>query len=122
MVTVLIIEDHIEFLESITLVLDFEGYEVLTAENAQHGIELAQERHPDVILCDMALPDRTGREIRDILKQRDDTASIPFAFVSARSDSGQSDNDIWLVKPFTMETLIALVKDLLNQRPPAANE
>jgi two-component system, sensor histidine kinase and response regulator len=112
MTTVLLIDDHRSILESFAEVLTFEGFDVLTATNGLLGAQLAQQQLPDVIICDVNMPDISGQEVRQMLLSQQDTAHIPFAFLTANKVYSSSDGEVYLVKPITSEDLVQAVKRL----------
>ena len=81
--TVLLIEDNIDIRENTCELLELEGYKVIAAINGKSGIILAQERQPDIILCDIMMPEANGYEVFDALKNEPLTAGIPFIFLTA---------------------------------------
>jgi CheY-like chemotaxis protein len=114
MPTILLIDDHMDLLTIIDEVLEYEGFQVFKAGNAADGIALAQERLPDIILCDMMMPDQSGRAVRDYLRTRPETARIPIAFISANAEMPHEDGERWLIKPFSMEDVLKLVHEIMS--------
>ena len=115
MKTVLIIEDNNDIRERMTRVLGFNGYMVLQAENGRRGVELAQLKKPDLILCAIMMPGMDGYEVLNLLHKQSETAHIPFVFLTDTAE--QTDfrkgteigADDFLVKPFDdLELLHAL--------------
>lgn len=106
MKTILLIEDNIEVRENTAEILSLAGYNVLTAENGKLGVELAQSSKPDLIICDIMMPELDGYGVLHILNKKSDTAGIPFIFLTARtekSDIRKGMNlgaDDYLTKPF----------------------
>jgi DNA-binding response OmpR family regulator len=112
---ILIIEDELEtrnmFLEALTE----EGFEVIGAENGRAGIQKIQEYLPDVIICDITMPELDGNQVLAILRQNSVTANIPLIFLTATTDELQQDlaihlgaND-YLTKPCTIEKLLIAI-------------
>jgi signal transduction histidine kinase len=128
---ILVIDDEQSIQEDIAQILELEGFAVVTAKNGQIGVDLALQEIPDVILCDVAMPDLDGYQVLERLHQDPVTQWIPFIFISARSS--RSDlrlgmtlgADDYLTKPFTrlelLESIRSRIKkgrryrDLLNQ-------
>lgn len=112
MKTILVIEDERFIRESICDVLELEGYQTLAAANGLVGIELAQTRRPDLILCDVTMPEMDGYEVLSILQKNEATNAIPFVFLTAkttRADLRRGMNlgaDDYLVKPCTAAELL----------------
>lgn len=101
--------------------LETEGFGVLQASNGLAGLTLARENRPDVILCDIMMPDLDGYEVLASLRQEPSTASVPFVFLTAkadRSDMRQGMNlgaDDYLVKPFTRAELLSAITTRLSK-------
>ncbi len=83
---ILVIEDNPEVRENIGELLELSNYEVLTAENGKVGADLAIRHLPDLILCDVMMPELDGYGVLRILGKRAETADIPFIFLTARAD------------------------------------
>lgn len=111
MKTVLIIEDNLEIRENTAEILELEGYNVITASGGKIGQTLAKEKQPDIILCDVMMPEVDGYEVIKKLKQDTDTANIPFIFVSASVERKEIQVGLdlgangYLGKPFTFPDL-----------------
>ena len=116
---ILIIEDQATMRRNLALMLQLEGYETHTAENGRIGIELARQQRPDLILCDVMMPELDGYAVVQALRQDDDFANTPFIFLTAKSDR----NDIrigmnfgaddYLTKPVVRDDLLATVQTRL---------
>jgi len=74
---ILIVEDHVDSLEVLTIQLKAMGYEVIAATTGEEGIEKAQAHHPEIILMDLGLPGINGIEATQRLKKNPQTADIP---------------------------------------------
>lgn len=83
MKTVLLIEDNTDIRENTCELLELEGYKVIAATNGETGLVLAQEYKPDIILCDILMPEKNGYEVFNGLKNDPLTAGIPFIFLTA---------------------------------------
>ncbi|MEB3309349.1 MAG: hybrid sensor histidine kinase/response regulator [Snowella sp.] len=112
MTTVLIIEDQADVRENINAILELEGYETLTAEHGLMGVELAKAHRPDLILCDVMMPQLDGYGVLQKLQQNTATASIPFIFLTAKAERASLRSamelgaDDYLTKPFTLDELL----------------
>lgn len=103
---ILVIEDNVEMCENIASILKLANYQVLTANNGRTGIELVQQNQPDLILCDVMMPDLDGYGVLHILNKDPSTANIPFIYLTAKSE--QKDfrvgmnlgADDYITKPF----------------------
>jgi two-component system sensor histidine kinase/response regulator len=98
-----------------------EGYEVLGAENGRFGVELAQEHKPDLIICDVTMPELDGYGVLTELRQMPQTAAIPFIFLTARADRSfmrhgmELGADDYLTKPFSLVELHAAIDARLTR-------
>jgi CRP-like cAMP-binding protein/ActR/RegA family two-component response regulator len=103
---ILVIEDNVEMCENIASIIKLANYKVLTANSGRLGIELAQQNQPDLILCDIMMPDLDGYGVLHILSKDPSTANIPFIYLTAKSE--QKDfrmgmnlgADDYITKPF----------------------
>jgi len=121
MKTVLIIEDNLAIRENMAEMLELEGYKVFVASNGEKGKALARKKLPDIILCDIMMPEINGHEVFNQLKQDSTTADIPFIFVSAKVEKKeiQAGLDIgangYVGKPFSLKVLIKKLKRCLSK-------
>lgn len=83
---ILVIDDNVEMCKNIAFILKLANYETLTANSGQLGIELAQQADPDLILCDIMMPNLDGYGVLHVLSKTPSTANIPFIFLTAKSD------------------------------------
>lgn len=116
MIKVLIIEDDNELRADLIEILMVEGYTVLAADNGKLGLQIAQEQHPDLILCDIQMPIMDGYHVFTELHRSPDTDHIPFIFLTAQPPgvSRQPDvltaaNDV-IIKPFEVESLLRKIR------------
>jgi CRP-like cAMP-binding protein/FixJ family two-component response regulator len=84
---ILVIDDNQEMCTNITAILKLANYDVVSATSGRLGIELAQQGNPDLILCDVVMPDLDGHGVLHILNKDPSTANIPFIFLTARSEA-----------------------------------
>ncbi len=116
MITLLVIEDERPLLEEVSALLTFEDFDVLTADNGWAGVQLAQDRLPDLIICDITMEGMDGYEVLSELRKSPTTMAIPFMFLTARSDKSfmrygmELGADDYLTKPFTREELLAAIQ------------
>ncbi|MFO7322443.1 MAG: response regulator, partial [Chloroflexota bacterium] len=119
---ILVIEDAQSLRRDIVEMLSFEGYEVVGAEDGLVGIERAREEMPDLIICDIMMPGRDGYGVLEELRSDPATASIPFIFLTARTDrvdvrqGMELGADDYLTKPFTASELLATVNVRIQKR------
>ncbi len=117
----LLIDDDPNLILLVQDYLEFRGYEVTTAENGQQALDLLAEKLPDMIICDVMMPEMDGYEFVQKVREDDKTAWIPVLFLSAKGQSqdrvkGLSKGaDVYMVKPFEPEELVAQVESSLKQ-------
>lgn len=118
---ILIIEDNPDVRENLAEILSLSNYETLTAENGKVGVDLAQKHRPDLILCDVMMPELDGFGVLHILSKSPETASIPFIFLTAkteRSDIRKGMNlgaDDYISKPFDDVELLEAIETRLRK-------
>jgi len=81
---ILLIEDNNEMRENTSEILSLANYAVLTAENGKVGVEMAKKDKPDLIICDIMMPDLDGYGVLHILTKDPETAGIPFIFLTPK--------------------------------------
>lgn len=124
---VLIIEDESEIRESVVEILSLEGYLVQEAGNGKDGLEKIQQFMPDVILCDIMMPDMTGYQLLENLNSNDFIRTIPFIFTTALTDRHYQRKgmelgaDDYLTKPFSKNELLNAVKSRTERFDRAIN-
>jgi len=120
MKTILLIEDTPTILENLTEYLEMEGYRILTANNGRKGIEVAAEFMPDLIICDVRMPEMDGHEVLQSLIDTPKTSEIPFIFSTSlsekidRSEAIALGADDYITKPFEMEPLLKMIDRLMQ--------
>lgn len=82
----LIIEDNEDIREGISEMLTLEGYEAICAKNGKMGVDFASSHLPDIILCDIMMPELDGYGVLYLLQRKPLTASIPFIFMTAKAE------------------------------------
>lgn len=118
---ILIIEDEESVRENILDLLEAEDFEPIAAANGKIGIHLAISEVPDLILCDMMMPEVDGYGVLTALRQDPLTATIPFIFLtakSAKSDFRQGMDmgaDDYITKPFTRSELLSAIINRLEK-------
>lgn len=83
---ILVIDDDLDMCSNIAAILKLANYEVVTASSGQMGIELVLEVNPDLILCDIMMPNLDGYGVLHVLSKDPSTAKIPFIFLTAKND------------------------------------
>lgn len=119
---ILVVEDAQSLRKDILEMLGFEGYDAVGAENGIIGVQRAREIHPDLIICDIMMPGLDGFGVLEELRNDPGMATIPFIFLTARTDRADSrygmelGADDYLTKPFTASELLATVNARLEKR------
>lgn len=125
MKTVLIIEDNLEIRENTGEILELTGFRVLSSEDGRHGITLAVDEKPDVILCDILMPGINGYQVFEELKANQKTSSIPFIYVTASGEKNEIKQAMdmgasgYIRKPFDGDQLIELLMHVLKSDNPS---
>ncbi len=120
--TILVIEDERLTRNNLVNFLRSEGFETLSAENGQTGIQLAQEHLPDLIICDIMMPELDGYDVLTTLQHSPHTSIIPFIFLTVTADElGYQQSldlgaDDYLRKPITSEELRQAIATQLQKR------
>lgn len=112
---ILVIEDEATVRSNILEILEFEQFDAVSAENGLIGALWAQEYLPDLVICDVMMPEINGYEVLNALRQNPMTATIPFIFLTAMADHSDRRRgmelgaDDYLTKPFTTDELLAAI-------------
>ncbi len=118
---ILIIEDEPEMRRNIAALLRFKEYEPVVAENGRVGVELARRETPDLILCDVMMPELDGYDVLRALQADTRLALIPFIFLTAKGEkedlrSGMNlGADDYLTKPVGNEDLVQAIETRLRR-------
>ncbi len=116
---ILLIEDDVSLRENTAEILEFSNYEVITAPNGKIGVELAKENNPDIIVCDIMMPEMDGYGVLQELSTNISTKHIPFIFLSAKTERSEIRKgmnlgaDDYLTKPFEEEELLSAIESRL---------
>lgn len=119
---ILIIEDNVDIRESSIEILELAGYDVLQAENGKIGVELAQQYLPDMILCDIMMPELDGYGVLYLLSKNQETANIPFIFLTAKAERAdmrkgmEMGADDYLTKPFDDMELLNTIESRFQKK------
>jgi signal transduction histidine kinase len=122
MTKVLVIDDSPDVNEIVGETLQANGFQVFVAEDGLSGMQLAQQCLPDLILCDVNMPQLDGYATLTALRQHSTTATIPFIFLTGITDKVnvrqgmELGADDYLTKPFTIAELLAAVKARLEKQ------
>ncbi len=121
MKTILIIEDNQDVRENTAEILELANYNVLQAENGKIGVELAQKTKPDLIICDIMMPVLDGYGVIHLLNKSQETASIPFIFLTAKNErmdfrkGMEMGADDYISKPFDDIELLNAIESRLKK-------
>lgn len=119
MTTVLIIEDDQVLRENTKELLEVNGYLVHAAPDGKKGVELALSRAPDIILCDIIMPELDGYQVLEILTRKKLTQNTPFLFLTAKTELADIRRgmnlgaDDYITKPFEEEDLLLAIESRL---------
>ena len=86
---ILLIEDDVTVRENTAELLELSNYEVVTAPDGKKGVDKAKEEIPDIIVCDIMMPELDGYDVLSRLSEDPTTKGIPFIFLSAKTEQAQ---------------------------------
>jgi DNA-binding response OmpR family regulator len=118
---ILIIEDNLDVRENTADILELANYKVCTAENGKKGVQIAKLEKPDIIICDIMMPELNGYDVLENLHKNQQTASTPFIFLTAKTekiDVRKGMNlgaDDYLTKPFEENELLDAIATRLKK-------
>lgn len=119
---ILVIEDEAQTRKVLLNCLKFEGFKAFEAVNGKTGLKLAREHHPDLIVCDIMMPEMDGYQVLSALRQQSSTLAIPVIFLTAKvsmfelrlgMDLGAED---YLTKPCTVDRLLTAINTRLKRK------
>lgn len=117
----LLIDDDPNLILLVQDYLEFRGYAVITAENGREALDILKEEIPDMIICDVMMPEMDGYAFVKNVRENPRTEWIPVLFLSAKGQSQDrvkglnTGADVYMVKPFEPEELVAQVESTLKQ-------
>jgi DNA-binding NarL/FixJ family response regulator len=118
---ILVIEDEPEMRRNIIALLRYHEYEPIEAENGRKGVELARRENPDLVLCDVMMPELDGHGVLQALQRDVNLALIPFIFLTAKGEkddlrSGMNlGADDYLTKPVANADLVRAIEARLRR-------
>ena len=121
MTTILIIEDEVQTKKVLLDSLRFERFKAIAADNGKAGLDLAKKHCPNLIVCDIMMPEMNGYEVLSALREQSSTTAIPIIFLTAKvtmselrlgMDLGAED---YLTKPCTVDRLLTAIKARLRR-------
>ncbi len=119
-VTILVIENEDFVRENILELLEAEGFNAVGASNGREGLVLAGLHHPQLILCDVIMPNYSGFEVLESLRCHTKLSNTPFVFMSAKAAPGDRERglkagaDCYLTKPFSLQELLNVIGRALD--------
>ena len=119
--TLLLIDDDPNLILLVKDYLEFRGYNVITAENGREALDILNGNNPDMIICDVMMPEMDGYAFVEHVRSNPETEWIPVLFLSAKGQSQDrvkglnTGADVYMVKPFEPEELVAQVESSLKQ-------
>lgn len=128
MAKILVIDDEENYRTVILSALENAGFETLEAENGARGIELARKHLPDIVLCDLIMPEVDGYETLGALQNDPSTATIPFVFLTAKEDTAyrrrgmELGADDFLTKPCSIAEVLAAIDSRLKKHKTVASQ
>lgn len=125
---ILIIEDEPEMRRNLLTILKMEKFNATGAENGKVGIDLARRQKPDLILCDVMMPEMDGYDVLQALRQDPSTVTTPFIFLTAKGEkpdvrAGMNlGADDYLTKPVAKADLLGAIAARLQRRDQQAQQ
>lgn len=118
---ILVIEDEPEMRRNITTLLRYYDYEPLGAANGREGVEMARRENPDLILCDVMMPELDGYGVLQALQTDEKLSRIPFIFLTAKGEKNDQRSgmdlgaDDYLTKPVVNAELVRAIEARLRR-------
>jgi CRP-like cAMP-binding protein/CheY-like chemotaxis protein len=134
MKSILVIDDNKDIRENTAEILDLAGYKTFTAENGKKGVDVAIREKPDVIICDIMMPELDGYGVLHLLKKNMETQEIPFIFLTAKTERSdfrkgmEMGADDYITKPFEDIELLNAIEvrlkkmEVLNNKYPSSQQ
>lgn len=122
MKTILIVEDNEIMLQNTAEILELSNYEVLLAKNGQIGLEVAKDKHPDLIISDVMMPEMDGFELLKRIRKSRGMHNLPFIFMTSRAERYEINSGFeeganeYLTKPFDGADLLRVVEKCLDDK------
>lgn len=119
---ILIIEDNNDIRDNVVEILELAYYEVFAASDGRSGVTLALKQLPDIILCDIMMPELDGYGVLTLLSKHPETESIPFIFLTAKAERSdirkgmEMGADDYLTKPFDDRELLTAIESRLKKK------
>lgn len=120
MKSILVIEDNNDIRENLAELLELQGFVILTANHGKQGLDLIMAQKPDLVICDITMPELDGFEVLNLIRKNKQMASVPFIFLTARSEKTDRERGLaegalhYIIKPFTEDQLMAAVSTIFE--------
>jgi two-component system response regulator VicR len=118
---IICIEDEMEMIDLIRIILGRRAFEVTGANGGREGLRMVREKHPDLVLLDLMMPDMDGWEVYQQMKADEATRNIPVIVVTAKAQNIDkvlglhiAKVDDYIAKPFSPQELLASVEKILG--------
>jgi len=124
---ILVIEDEDLLRENLKEMLELKGHQIILANNGKMGVQKAIENNPDLIICDIMMPEMDGYEVLKHLRHNIETSEIPFIFLTAKSEASDTRTgmnlgaDDYITKPFLVDDLNKAIQLRLERRKKTIN-
>ena len=118
---ILVIEDEPQTRENLVTILEMEGFDALIAPDGREGVEMARCHCPDLILCDVMMPQLDGYGVLQALREDPGTVTIPFIFLTAKGEKADVRSgmnlgaDDYLTKPVAKADLLEAIRSRLER-------
>ena len=134
MKSILVIDDNKDIRENTAEILDLAGYKTFCAENGKKGVDLAIKEKPDVIVCDIMMPELDGYGVLHLVRKNIETQNIPFIFLTAKTERSdfrkgmEMGADDYITKPFDDIELLNAIEirlkkaEVLNNKYPSSQQ
>lgn len=122
MATILVVDDHQDIRENVAEILTLAGYQALEAENGKKALEIARAQKPDLIVCDIMMPELDGYGVLHLMRKNPETEHIPFIFLTAKTERSdfrkgmEMGADDYITKPFEDVELLTAVEIRLKKQ------
>lgn len=120
---VLIVDDEANIVAALEYLLQRNGYEVRSASHSDEALQLVETFAPDLVLLDIMMPQRSGYEVCQRIREREDSSRIKILMLSAKGREAEVSKglslgaDLYITKPFSNAELVARIGELLGEEP-----
>ncbi len=117
---ILIVDDEEDVVDVVKVVLESEGYEVITSENGKKALEVLKTQHPDLIILDIMMPEMDGVEVCSRLRKMEKMNDVPIVMFSAKlsavdkKESFDAGADGFITKPFNTKGFTTSIRTYLE--------